>query len=199
MKTITTAATAAFLLATTLAAAPAGPVDMLRDSEREIITLLYDTPDAGKSPVETLRPVVGKYFDTTGMTRRVIGPAWRGYTPAQRERVTALFTDLVLNSYAGNFRPGARPAITYGTVTPTSDNPPRVRAATVLEYEGKQYNVTYCLEQLPAGWRVFDIIGEGVSLIGNYQAQFKSLVAKGPDAVIAALAKNAAASKGAAP
>ena len=194
MKTALTFLSAIFLT-TTLAvaqqAAAADPVEMLRNTERELLGLVYDTPNPdNKTPVQLFRPVVAKYFDPAGITRRVIGPAWRGYTPEQRDRITTLFTDLILRSYVENFEPSSRPLITYGKTTTMSDKPPRVKVATVLEYEGKKYNVAYRLEKTPEGWRIFDIIGEGVSLVGNYQGQFKSLTARGPDAVIKALEKN---------
>lgn len=176
-----------------LGQAAAEPVEMLRNTERDLLGLVYDTPNPeNKTPVQLFRPVVKKYFDPVGITRRVIGPAWRGYTPEQRERIVTLFTDLILRSYVENFEPASRPVITYGESTVLSDKPPRTEVATILEYEGKKYNVAYRVEKTAAGWRIYDIIGEGVSLIGNYNSQFKSLTSKGAGAVIKALEKNIA-------
>jgi phospholipid transport system substrate-binding protein len=33
--------------------------------------------------------------------------------------------------------------------------------------------------KLPAGWRIYDVLIEGVSFVANYRAQFDELIQKG--------------------
>jgi hypothetical protein len=40
--------------------------------------------------------------------------------------------------------------------------------------DGSDYSVNYKLSFGPSGWRVYDVIVEGASLVNNYRAQVKS-------------------------
>ena len=203
MKTKAISAALAFALAFAAnlsAAAGQGaddPREFLKTATGEIITLLYDTPNPeGKSLVEVLRPIVPKYLDPAGITRRTIGPTWRTYSEAERARVTELFTDVVLRTYGDSFEPGERPEVSYGEAQVISNpqaRPVRSEVATVISYAGKKYNVSLRVEQGAAGWRIYDIIAEGVSLISNYRGQLEPITKRGgAKAVIAALEKNLA-------
>jgi phospholipid transport system substrate-binding protein len=39
--------------------------------------------------------------------------------------------------------------------------------------------VVYRMIKLPAGWRIYDVLIEGVSFVANYRAQFDELIQKG--------------------
>jgi phospholipid transport system substrate-binding protein len=52
----------------------------------------------------------------------------------------------------------------------------------------------YRLIRLPAGWRIYDVLIEGVSFVANYRAQFEGIIQKGgAPAVIRALETKLAA------
>ena len=44
--------------------------------------------------------------------------------------------------------------------------------------DGSEYSVDYKLYLTPAGWRVYDVIIEGVSLVNNYRSQFDRVLNK---------------------
>jgi phospholipid transport system substrate-binding protein len=44
--------------------------------------------------------------------------------------------------------------------------------------DGREYKVDYRLSLGPAGWRAYDVIVEGISLVGNYRAQFDRVLKK---------------------
>ena len=43
---------------------------------------------------------------------------------------------------------------------------------------GNEYSVNYRLHSGPAGWRVYDVVIEGVSIVSNYRAQFDRFLSK---------------------
>ena len=43
---------------------------------------------------------------------------------------------------------------------------------------GDRFAVDYTMHSTPEGWRVTDIVVEGVSLAGNFRSQFDAAVAK---------------------
>ncbi len=44
--------------------------------------------------------------------------------------------------------------------------------------DGAEYRVDYKLLLSPTGWRVYDVIVEGISLVNNYRSQFDRILKK---------------------
>ena len=89
-------------------------------------------------------------------------------SPAQS---TALFTTLIIRTYSSKFTPGELPEVAYQSAT--SPAPGKVEVSTNTLYQGSRYEVVYRLVDLPGkGWRVTDVVIEGVSMVTNYRGQF---------------------------
>ncbi|RME72247.1 MAG: ABC transporter substrate-binding protein [Verrucomicrobia bacterium] len=178
-------------LSTQAADAADDPMTFLRESVEEVMRIVYDEPDPGTRLSERLYPVLRDRFDLAGITRRAVGRPWLKFTPEQREKAVELFSTLVLRTYADRFEPKHRPKIDYGQ--PVQLNETRWELPTQVEYEGKTYAVAYRVQRGRDGWRVYDVIIEGVSMVGNYRAQFAAILQKGGAvALLDALAANIA-------
>ncbi len=138
----------------------------------------------------SLRPVLEKYISFSAMTRRAIGPGWRQFTDDQQKKATQLFTSLLIRTYSKKLTPGEYPVIKFKTAS--NPAPGRVEIPTTLNYKGSQYNVTYRMEEAE-GWRITDVLIEGVSFVANYRTQFDAQFKKGGStAVIDALSQSVA-------
>lgn len=152
-----------------------------------------DRASNGSALAASLRPILLKYISFDAMTRRAVGPGWRQFTEGQRKKATQLFTTLIIRTYSSKFTPGEHPVITFKAASEPA--PGRVEVPTTLLYQGSRYDVTYRLEQ-DEGWRITDVVIEGVSLIANYRTQFDAQFKKdGANAVIRALTQAEAAQK----
>ncbi len=139
---------------------------------------------------DKLRPVLQRHVSFETMTRRAIGPGWRQFTSDQQRKATQLFTTLVIRTYSNKFTPGERPVITYKTAVAHAAG--RVDVPTTLVYKGSHYSVTYRMEQ-EGGWRIADVVIEGVSMIANYRSQLDAQFKKaGAPAVISSLEQSVA-------
>lgn len=135
-----------------------------------------------------LEPVLPKYVSFDAMTRRSVGPGWRQFTPAERKQATELFTKLVIRSYSSRFTPGEKAMVTYRAASEPA--PGRAEITTDMAYKGNDYVVLYRLEA-SEGWRITDIVVEGVSIIANYRTQFDAQFRKGgAQAVIDSLVRS---------
>lgn len=135
--------------------------------------------------LQKIRPVLDQNVSFSAMTRRAIGPGWRQFSPEQQKEAIKLFTELIVRRYVGRFTIGEHPSVIYKPATTPS--PGRVEIPTSLLYKGSRYEVIYRLEQAE-GWKITDIVVEGVSFIGNYRSQFDAQFQKGgPAAVLASL------------
>ncbi len=173
------------------AATTPGPMQILRTTTDELLVVIYEKPADGRSLTARVQPVMERYFDFELLTRRAVGPGWRQLTPGQQQRTTKLLTELIVRSYCAHFDTNVRSRVTYAT--PVEVAAGRYELPTTVTHIGQNYAVTYRAEQMPDGWRFYDIIVEGVSLVANYRAQFTALFQQGgADAIISALEKNLA-------
>lgn len=159
----------------------------LKTAIDEVLAVANRTAGAA-SLADNLTPVLQKHLSFAAMTRRAIGPGWRQFSNDEQAKAIQLFTTLVIRTYSSKITPGEHPAIQFKPATTPA--PGRVDVPTMLRYKGSNYDVTYRMEQAE-GWRVTDVVIEGVSLIANYRAQldaqFKS---GGANSVINALTQS---------
>ena len=177
----------ALLLALTLAseAAPTDEAQVRLRSAIDEVLAVSDRVSSRSALATTVRPVLQKHISFETMTRRAVGVGWRQFNAAQQKKATDLFTTLVIRTYSNKFTPGERPAINYKTATTPAAG--RVDVPTTLVYKGSQYAVTYRMEQI-SGWRIADVVIEGVSLIANYRSQLDATFKQGgAEAVIRSL------------
>jgi phospholipid transport system substrate-binding protein len=161
----------------------------LHSAVNDVIRVADHAP-TNNALAESLHPVLVKYMSFDAMTRRAIGPGWRQFTPDQQRKATQLFTALVIRKYSSKFTLGEHPVVKFKTASAPA--PGRVEVPTTLLYQGSQYSVTYRLEEAE-GWRITDVIVEGVSFVANYRAQFDAQFKKGgSSAVIGALSQSVA-------
>lgn len=140
-----------------------------------------------------VRPILLKTISFDAMTRRAVGPGWRQFSEPEKKEAIALFTTLIIRTYSSKFTPGELPDVVYKAATETA--PGRVEVSSTTLYKGSRYEVVYRLEQPEGkGWRVTDVVIEGVSMIANYRGQFDAqFVSGGAAAVLGSLKKSATA------
>ena len=164
------------------AAGPADPVGQLHSQIDQVLALAY-SGQSSETLAERVRPLLEKDFAFDLVTRQAIGPGWRQFTAGDQQKVTDLFSRLVIRIYAARVVGTQKPAITYGKTVSLS--PDRCEIPTrVTAPNGEPYAVVYRLIDLSGGWRIYDVLIEGVSFVANYRAQFDELVQRGGAAAV---------------
>ena len=175
---------------TAFSASTADAEVFLQKSIGEVVNIARSSPNS-TALAESLRPLLVKIISFEAMTRRAVGPGWRQFTAEQQKEAVRLFSTLIIRTYSAKFTPGELPDITYKAAT--SPSPERVEVSTSTLYKGSKYNVIYRLEEI-AGWRITDVVIEGVSMVANYRTQFDAEFKQGgADAVLGALKKSVSA------
>ena len=164
--------------------------DFLKKSVSKVVNISKSSPNS-TTLADSLRPLLLKTISFDAMTRRAVGPGWRQFTTEQQKEAIRLFSTLIIRTYSGKFTPGELPDIRYKAATSPSQE--RVEISTTTLYKGSKYNVIYRLEEID-GWRITDVVIEGVSMVGNYRTQFDAEFKQGGvDAVLGALTKSVSA------
>jgi phospholipid transport system substrate-binding protein len=142
--------------------------------------------------IEVIEAKVLPHFNFGAMTALAMGQNWSKASPEQKKRLTEEFRTLLVRTYASalaayseqkfDFRPlRAKPTDTDVTVN-----------VRVLQPGAQAVTLDYSMEKTGSGWKVYDVMVGGVSLVANYRTEFGNTVrASGVDGLIRDLsAKN---------
>jgi len=109
------------------------------------------------------------------MSRRVLATNWNKANAAQQLHFTALFTDILVNTYWRHLP--HYESQTVEIVEQRVRNENSARAMTLIASQGKTIPVDYSLKLRDGRWLAYDVVIKGVSLIQNYHISYQQLVA----------------------
>jgi phospholipid transport system substrate-binding protein len=122
---------------------------------------------------EKIMSLIKRGFDFREMSQRVLGPTWRQIDDQEKDNFTALMTKLLENVYIGKLEGYSGQQLEFVAETVKDD---RAQVTTLIENDNAKIPVHYIMKKTDSGWMVYDINIEGVSLVRNYQEQFKSIL-----------------------
>ncbi|MCG8548338.1 MAG: ABC transporter substrate-binding protein, partial [Alphaproteobacteria bacterium] len=140
---------------------------------------------------ETFRELLSEGFDMPRVARFVLGRYWRRATEAQRDEYLRLFEDYIVGSY------GARLSAYGGETLRIADSRPdgagyAVVRSQIVRPEGPPIAINWRLYEGEFGWRIVDVVVEGVSLSLVQRSEFTSVIRSGGgniEALLGALRK----------
>jgi phospholipid transport system substrate-binding protein len=156
------------------------PTDQIRATVDEVVAILKDPQleleERHEERRKRLQQAIHRRFDFTEMARRSLGGEWRRLTPAERDQFTLLFTDLLEGTYIDTLQflddeeidfQGERREGDYAEVE-----------SRILSTNGRDISIKYRSFLVDGEWKIYDIVADNISLVNNYQSQFKRILAK---------------------
>jgi phospholipid transport system substrate-binding protein len=154
------------------------PTDQLKTTIDRILTVVQDPALRQPTKVEerrkTIRAIANEVFDWQETGKRALARHWQGRTPQEREEFSALFADLLERSYVGKIESYSGEKIVYLDESVEGDLA-TVRSKLVTK-SGTQIPIDYRMQKAGDRWRVYDVLIENVSLVGNYRSQFNRII-----------------------
>ena len=150
------------------------PTDIARQVIERALNALNDPSSQGEARRQKVKAIVDPYFDYQEMAKRSLGPAWGKLSPGQRQEFVALFAQLLEASYSDKIEKYAQRVKIDYTGEILDGNVAEVR--TVVLRTNDRIPLNYRLMQENGGWKVYDVVIEGVSLVSNYRSQFSRII-----------------------
>lgn len=119
------------------------------------------------------------HIDFRAMTQLALGRNWSKATPAQREQVVNGFRSMLIRTYSnaiGAYK-GQKMEVKPTRMDP-GDTDVTVRNS-YLSPGRPAVEVDYRMEKTPEGWKIYDIVFDGVSLVATYRSEFAQQVRAG--------------------
>jgi phospholipid transport system substrate-binding protein len=138
---------------------------------------------------EVVEAKVAPYFDFTRITALAMGKNWRTATPEQQKRLTEEFRSLLVRTYSGALAQYRDEKLDYKPVRMNAGDTEVLVRTAVVRASGPPVPIDYSMQKSPDGWKCYDVVVGGVSLVTNYRDEFNAQIEKGGvDGLIKALA-----------
>jgi len=166
-----------------LAAAQEPPDALVKRVTDELVAMIKADKDlqAGnqRKVVEVAEAKVLPHFDFARMTRLAVGRNWQQASDAQKEALVKEFRTLLVRTYSSSLSAYRNQTIEVKPLKlAPGDKEATVRTA-VIQQGGTPIPIDYSMEKEAAGWKVYDVVIDGVSLVTTYRGSFNDQIQKG--------------------
>ncbi|GHU31851.1 hypothetical protein AGMMS50256_20980 [Betaproteobacteria bacterium] len=169
------------------------PDELVKNVTEEVFSIVRQDKDIQsgdtKKIIELVNAKVLPHFNFQRMTALAMGKEWNKASSDQKKRLAEEFQTLLVRTYSNALTGYKDQTVRYKpTKMPDGDGDVVVRTE-ILQAGGKPVQLDYSLRKGPDGWKVFDMVVAGVSLVTNYRDTFTQEVrANGVDGLIKMLA-----------
>jgi len=186
---------AALAVAALPAAAQEAPDALVKRLSTEALATIKSDPKIQAGDVTHIRELIetklAPHFDMMRMTALAMGKNWRAATPEQQKRLADEFRTLLVRTYSTALTKYRDETIEFKPFRMNpGDTEVIVRTQVVKQGGGQPVPIDYSMEKTPDGWKAYDVIIGGISLVTNYRDEFNQQVQSGGiDGLIKTLAE----------
>jgi phospholipid transport system substrate-binding protein len=116
------------------------------------------------------------HFSFNAMTALAMGQNWNKATPEQKKRLTDEFKTLLVRTYASALAAYSEQKFDFRPLRAKPTDTDVVVNVRVLQPGAQPVPIDYSMEKTATGWKVYDVMVGGVSLVANYRTEFNNAV-----------------------
>jgi len=173
-------------------AADEAPDALVKRVTDEVLAIIKSDKDlqAGNTQkvVSLAEQKVLPHFDFTRMTRLAVGRNWQQANDAQKESLTKEFRTLLVRTYSTSLSAYRNQNIEVKPLKMAAGDKEVTVRTQVVQPGGPPIPIDYAMEKADSGWKVYDVVIDGASLVTTYRSSFNDQISKGGvDGLIKAL------------
>ena len=171
----------AFVAAT--AVAQEAPDAMVKRVAQDVMTTIKSDPKVQAGDQQRIREVVESKllpnFDFERITALAMGRNWRQANAEQQKQLVDQFRALLVRTYSGALTQYRDQTMDYKPLRADA-NATEVTVRTEVVRQGQApVPIDYSMTKAASGWKVYDVIVGGVSLVTNYRDEFSEQIKNG--------------------
>ncbi|MGB8857078.1 MAG: ABC transporter substrate-binding protein [Burkholderiales bacterium] len=188
-------------LTATAALAQPAPDELVMTTAQEVMQIIKADKSVANDKNKLYQLVDAKvlpHFDFNRMTQLAMGRNWKVATDEQKQTLVKEFRQLLVRTYSTSLSQYKNQTIDFKP-TKVADSDTETMVKTLVNQPGgSPVPIDYSMQKSGAGWKVYDVTVEGVSLVTNYRGEFNEQIrSAGVDGLIKTLAdKNRASEAG---
>jgi phospholipid transport system substrate-binding protein len=176
-------AAAALALTASVAFAQDAPDALVKKVSDDVIAAIKSDKDvAAGNNAKILALVDAKvlpHFDFTRMTRLAMGRNWQTATPEQQTALVKEFRTLLVKTYSTALSGYKDQSIEIKPFRADPKETDVIVKSSIAGGAGGKIPLDYAMEKQASGWKIYDVLVDGVSLVTNYRSSFNQQVQQG--------------------
>lgn len=170
------------------------PETLVRQTSERMLTVLKQQHDVIKSEPARLYGLVDDivlpHFDFERMARWVLGKNWRQATPEQQQRFVVEFRNLLVRTYGTALLEYNDEEVRFLPLRMSAGAEEVTVRTEIQQPGGLPIPINYSMYRRADGWKVYDVVIDGISLVSNYRTDFSAQIRSGGiDALIVRIAE----------
>lgn len=159
--------------------AVAAPADVVERLHAGVLELAAGARDATlEARIERLRPLVTATHDLPYIAELTIRRAWDGLSPEERRRFVGAFERLSIATYASRF--ADLEGDPFRIVESSAAAAGRARVGAEIDRpDAEPVPLEYVLHETDAGWKIINIVADGVSDLALKRAEYRRILTDG--------------------
>jgi phospholipid transport system substrate-binding protein len=149
------------------------PIEIIQEEVGKLIAVLKaEIPREKKE--KKIWSIADGIFDYTQLSKRTLARNWRSFSPDQRKEFTRLFSKLLGEVYLDRIMAYRDEKVVFEKQEMFSNDTAEVFTRVIAR--SKEVPIRYRMTLRNGNWKIYDVVVEGVSLVGNYRSQFKQIL-----------------------
>jgi phospholipid transport system substrate-binding protein len=119
------------------------------------------------------------YIDFRRMTMLAVGKSWRKANEAQQQTLVREFRNLLLRTYSATLKAYRGQTLEVSPLRPGQEENDVTVKSRYLSPGQAPIPVEYQMRRTAAGWRVYDVVADGISLVALFRSAFADELERG--------------------
>jgi len=159
------------------------PDALVKRVSQEVLQIIKTDPKVQAGDQARIRELIetklAPNFDFLRMTSLAMGRNWSKATPDQQKRLADEFKSLLVRTYSNALLQYRNQEIDYKPLRADA-NATEVNVRTEVVRPGQSaVPIDYAMTKTPSGWKAYDVVVGGVSLVTNYRDEFNEQIRQG--------------------
>jgi len=180
------------LFAAAAAAQGLAPDVQVKNITNEVIGIIKQDKDIQAGNHKKINDLVDAkvlpHFNFSRMTALAVGRNWPKANAAQQKALTNEFRTLLVHTYSSALSTYKNQVIEFKPLRAAAGDIDVMVRTQVKQPGTEPISIDYGMEKTPGGWKVYDVVVGGVSLVTNYRETFNAEIrTSGVDGLIKSL------------
>lgn len=153
-------------------------IDQVKDTVDAILLILNEENVFEEKWPEKKKEIVALIkdrFDFRELSKRALGKYWKKRTEEEQDNFITLFQDVLQNTYIDRLKAYSSEKIVFHKQLTEGE---KALVYCAFLRQDQEIPMKYRARNINGSWLVYDIVIEGVSLVGNYRKQFEQIIRK---------------------
>ena len=173
----------ALAFAPLLAFAQETPDALVKRTTDEVLAIIKADKDIQSGNmtkvVQLAEQKVLPHFDFERMTRLAVGRNWQQASDAQKQALVKEFRTTLVRTYSSSLSAYRNQTIEVKPLKMAAGDKEVTVRTQVVQPGGPPIPIDYAMEKADSGWKVYDVVIDGASLVTTYRGSFNDQIQKG--------------------